>query len=288
MADSELTGANAAGTPPTGGATPAVGAKRGHWSSVWAALTWLPSKHPKLSSALVLFLGLFLLPQGALIEPIEFPSTAGYDGKVAASRLAHHLRVIQAEAISVRHVSSAPVIPFNSEYFSLPDLDIGAVSLDLGSLLRLLRHTITFGTKFISGEVTQAASSKLILTIQGSLGGSVSSIKVDGPSDDVDALLERAARAFLEQQAPLLMAVYWADASHPRREGETTTSLELVERALADREPRNDREAFILWGWLLSRQARYLEAVDKFQLAERRDGAKDPILYDNWPGHFSS
>ncbi len=140
--------------------------------------------------------------EGLVVEAFATPpemAATGLDGSVLAARLLDRLSAMQAGTDSSRAPST-----FGNNWGDDLAVELPQTGMSVGEAWRMLRQTLGDETR-LSGDLTRAADGTLTLTTR---VGANPGVAVSGGTEELDRLLDEAARAVYRQAQPYRYTVW--------------------------------------------------------------------------------
>ena len=184
------------------------------------------------------------------VEPFKISSTLqkkGYDGQIISNKLIDQLNYI------VEGRNSQEQRLFGTWTQEEVHMEVPGVGFSLESMQQLLRQFIGKKTYTISGELMSPdGMEKLSLTIR--LNGRPAE-NIQGQMENMDELFLQAAEYVLTTTQPYALALFkWSS------ERDANGFIEVLQEII---EPTANE--YFFWGYVLSREKRYDEAIEKYQ-----------------------
>ncbi len=191
----------------------------------------------------------------ALIDPIQVPDSLakeGYRPEVITQRLMDEVLEIRREAASRREGRE-----IQPEWRQL-NIELPGTGISLPSLVRIVKRFFSSSESRVTGEiVVDGDQYELRLRF---LGHGVHAEIPSRSKADLGELLQLGAREMMKISDPYILAAYLADS-------DPEAALKAIVLSLENDLDDDDPWAYTLWGWLLTSEGRYDEAIEKYRAA---------------------
>jgi len=230
-----------------------------------------------LSIILSVSLYLEISKRSVIIESFDLPPSLiekGYSSRVTANKLADAIgRVIEHAKTNTESPHFAPDF-----YDNLPDVEVPEIGVSFGSIIQYLKGLFDYDSPRVNGEFV-VRDDRIFFTVR--IVGNrqevikAGSITIEGKTEEIDSLLQRAAQFVLRQSHPYILACFFFE------KGQMEQSLELVQHCATQKDNKLVARAYNLWGRILHARGEYEAAIVKYQDALKHD-PQNANAHNNW------